>query len=123
MPSLLGTVGLGDRIPQIRNPSRPNAARQMPTIVARLWVRIGSWSITASLRTSADCIRRSTKRYAWTCDLVVGVDAILGSLLSQSRYGSAGYPDGGCSVSGLTRPDRIAPPRTSSSQSEGHRTP
>jgi hypothetical protein len=49
-----------------------------PTVIALVCVRIGSCNITASLRTSADCIRRSTKRYAWTCDLVVGVDGILG---------------------------------------------
>jgi hypothetical protein len=90
MPSSLGAFGFGDRIPQIRNPSRPSAAMQTPTIVARLCVRIGSCSMTASLRTSADCILRSTKRYAWTCDLVVGVLGISASAAPHSRYGSAG---------------------------------
>jgi hypothetical protein len=41
-----------------------STASNKPTAVARRWWRIGSCNITASWRTSADSILRSTKRYA-----------------------------------------------------------
>ncbi|GAA3461094.1 hypothetical protein GCM10018963_31070 [Saccharothrix longispora] len=56
------TCGSGEKKPKIRKPIRPMTPRRTPTAVARECVRIGSCSITASLRTRADCILRSTKR-------------------------------------------------------------
>ena len=115
--------------PQMRKPTMPMAARQTPTIVARECVRIGSCSITASFRTSADCIRRSTKLYAWTCDLVVGVEGILGLQLSQSRYGSqdsrpsggrVGVPRNWQDCSGMSTARGRADSRSSSNEGKRH---
>jgi hypothetical protein len=57
-----GTVPLPPNRPQTRNPTTPTAASTAPATVARLCEPIGSWSITASFRTSADSMRRSTNR-------------------------------------------------------------
>ncbi|GAA3433473.1 hypothetical protein GCM10018954_030760 [Kutzneria kofuensis] len=65
-------------------------ASSTPTTAERMCDPIGSCSMTESLRTKADSIRLSMNRYAWTWDLLVGVEGIRGSQLSRSRYGFAG---------------------------------
>ncbi|GAB3137041.1 hypothetical protein GCM10027258_11930 [Amycolatopsis stemonae] len=55
-----GTDGAGLSSPQTTKTIMPRAPSTTPTIVALVWVRMGSCNITASRRTSADCIRRRT---------------------------------------------------------------
>src|SRR5699024_11837558 len=50
-------------------------------------LRIGSCSMTASLRTSADCILRSTNLYACTCDFVVGFEGIVDLVRCREAHG------------------------------------
>src|SRR5699024_9971139 len=82
-----GGSGAGLNSPKMMKPSTPNALSTTPTIVARECVRIGSCSMTASLRTSADCILRSTNLYACTCDSVVGFEGIVDLVRCREAHG------------------------------------
>src|SRR5699024_4236916 len=88
MPPDSGGSGAGLNIPKMMKPSTPRALSTTPTMVALEWVRIGSCSMTASLRTSADCILRSTNLYAWTCDFVVGFEGIVDLVQCGKTRGS-----------------------------------